>query len=130
MLNIDKLKSLTKEKGWSLSYVCSKLNVSTSYFNDIRKGKAAISPERLQQISDILDTTPEYLTDQTDIKKRQSENEPDWRNESEKEILNWIKTLDIAKTARLLEIARLIELPDRDYEKISEVIRLFLDTDK
>lgn len=70
MVNIDKIKSLTLNKGWSLSFLCSKLGKSTSYFNDLRYGKAKISDDRLIEIANLLDTTPEYLKDETEIKEK------------------------------------------------------------
>jgi transcriptional regulator with XRE-family HTH domain len=69
MLNIDKVKQLTKEKGWSLSFLCSKMGVYSSYINDVRRGKAVISNERLTILAELLDTSIDYLTDKTDIKK-------------------------------------------------------------
>ena len=70
MLNLDKLKDLSKEKGLSLRFICQKLEVAPSYFNDIKLNRTTATVERIQLIADLLDTTPEYLTDQTDEKTK------------------------------------------------------------
>lgn len=68
MVNLDRIKKLAKDKGWSLSFVCSKMGVSAGYFTDVKNNKISVTQERLLQIANILDTTPEYLTNKTDIK--------------------------------------------------------------
>jgi transcriptional regulator with XRE-family HTH domain len=68
MVNLDKIKSLAKAKGWSLSYLCKQLGLASSYFTDVRNGKNTISDTRLEVIAELLDTTAEYLKGKTDIK--------------------------------------------------------------
>ncbi|MCI8589714.1 MAG: helix-turn-helix transcriptional regulator [Clostridiales bacterium] len=70
MVNIDKIKSLAKEKGISIAFICSKIGQQRGYLNDVKQGKTSIAPDRLQIIADILNTTPEYLKDETDIKEK------------------------------------------------------------
>ena len=68
-VNIDKIKSLAKEKGISIAYICESVGMGRGYLNDIRKSNGGDIPDdRLQIIINILNTTIEYLTDQTDIK--------------------------------------------------------------
>lgn len=128
-VNVDKIKDLAKEQGMTMKYFSDHFGKHRGFLANVRRGKDYIDENELKFIAEKLNTTPEYLTDQTEIKERQSNNS-DWRNDDEKELLGWIATLDTVKVTRLLEIAHLIELPDRDYDKISEVIRLFLDQDK
>ena len=68
MVNLHKIKTLAKDKGWSLSFLCSKMGVAASYFTDVKNGRFNITSERLLQISGLLNTTPEYLTDKSDTK--------------------------------------------------------------
>ena len=70
MVNIDKIKSLAYEKGVSLTFICTKLGVARVYFNDLVKHHRDIPDERLSIIADILNTTPEYLRDETDQKEK------------------------------------------------------------
>ena len=75
MCNIDKIKSLAKSKGFKLKYICSQLGEVESYLGDVKAGRRAMYPEKLEAIAEILGTTVEYLTDQTDdpeIKKAPS----------------------------------------------------------
>lgn len=66
LCNIDKIKSLAKTKGIKLKYICEKIGIRESYFGDIKSGKNKMTEERLRSIADLLGTTVEYLTDQTD----------------------------------------------------------------
>ena len=69
MCNLNKIKSLARENGLSMSFLCKKLGLGTSYFNDIKISGKDIPDDRLLIIANILDTTPEYLRDETDEKK-------------------------------------------------------------
>ena len=70
MVNIDKIKALAKEKGIKLNYITQQLGISHTFFADAAKGKVKISDNRLITIAEILNTTPEYLKDETDIKEK------------------------------------------------------------
>lgn len=70
MANIDKIKSLAKSKGIKLSFICEQLGLTRTYLADVKNGKTSISDERLKVIADILETTPEYLKDETELKEK------------------------------------------------------------
>lgn len=72
MINLNKIKALSKEKGWTLSFLSKKLSLSQSYFTDVKNGKTSISENRLAIIAELLDTTKEYLKDETELKERHS----------------------------------------------------------
>ena len=72
MVNIDKIKSLAKEKGIKIKYLCSKLGLAETYLSNVKNGKDRMTEERLKVIADILNTTPEYLKDETDNKEKPS----------------------------------------------------------
>lgn len=61
---------LAKEKGISQAFICGKLGLRRTYLSDVRLGKDSLSNERLSMIADILNTTPEYLKGETDIKEK------------------------------------------------------------
>lgn len=65
MVNVDKIKSLAKSKGIKYSYICEQLGLQKGYLNDVASGKTTMSDERIRKIAEILDTTYDYLTDQT-----------------------------------------------------------------
>lgn len=66
MVNIDKIKTLAKEKGISIAFICKKLGFQRTYLNDVKLGKCSMSEEGLRITADILGTTPEYLKDESD----------------------------------------------------------------
>ena len=66
MVNLEKIRSLSKAKGLSLSFICSQIGVARVYFIDVERYNRVIPEERLEKIADLLGTTVEYLTDQTD----------------------------------------------------------------
>lgn len=71
MLNLTKVISRAKEKGLSNTFLAKKLGRSSaSLFVDWRKGKSKPSENDMEMLADLLDTTVEYLTDQTDQKEK------------------------------------------------------------
>jgi transcriptional regulator with XRE-family HTH domain len=70
-VNIEKIKSLAKEKGISISFICESVGMGRGYLNDIKKSNGGDIPDdRLDIIIGILNTTIDYLTDKTDIKEK------------------------------------------------------------
>ena len=71
MVNVSKIKDLAKSKGVSIAFICSSVGMQKGYLNDIARSDSPKMPEdRLAVIADILNTTVEYLTDQTDDPSR------------------------------------------------------------
>lgn len=66
MANIAKIKDMCKKQGIKQGYLCNQLGVGYTFLNDVSAGKNRMTDERLYKIADILGTTYEYLTDQTD----------------------------------------------------------------
>lgn len=71
MITIDRIRELLKEQGRSQKFLCDILGLkSRSFFSNVESGKTSITPERLLLIADALNTTPEYLNGETDIKEK------------------------------------------------------------
>lgn len=68
MVNVDKIKTIAKESGISLTHLASSIGRGPYYFNDIKKRNGDIPNERLTIIAQKLGTTVEYLRDETDVK--------------------------------------------------------------
>lgn len=66
MVNITKIKELCKTRGIKQGYLCAQLGVAKGYFNDVERGKNTMPDERIHKIAKMLDTSYDYLTDQTD----------------------------------------------------------------
>lgn len=75
--NIDKIKSLAKEQGVKIKFICSKLGLAETYLSNVKNGKDRMTMERLEIIADTLNTTVEYLTDKTDQKEKPTPKEVD-----------------------------------------------------
>lgn len=73
MVNIDRIKELAKEKGIKIKFICSQLGLAETYLSNVKNGKDRMTDERLQKIADILDTTVEYLTGESDEKEKTPE---------------------------------------------------------
>ena len=72
LVNIDKIKSLAKDQGIKIKFICAQLSLAEGYLSNVQSGKTVMTEERLEKIADILHTTPEYLRDETDIKEKPS----------------------------------------------------------
>ena len=72
-VNVNKIKALAKKQGIQMKYFCDYFGKAQSYFADIRNGKNKLDINELQFIADKLNTTVEYLTDQTDDPTRPEE---------------------------------------------------------
>ena len=70
MCAINRTLELAKEKGISQAFICGKLGLRRTYLSDVRVGKDSLTDDRLTIIAAILNTTPEYLKGETDIKER------------------------------------------------------------
>ena len=77
MVNIDKIKSLAKEKGVSITFLCQAIGQGAYYFNDVKRRNGSIPDDRLDKIAEILGTTKEYLTDMSDQKEKPTPAEMD-----------------------------------------------------
>ena len=65
MVNIDRVRSLIKQKGLKIGYVQSQLGVRRTYFAEVKAGKDTMSDERIYKLASILGTTYDYLTGNT-----------------------------------------------------------------
>lgn len=70
MSTINRVLQLAKEKGITQAFICEQLGLKRTYLADVKNGKNKISDDRLIIIAAILNTTPEYLKGETDVKER------------------------------------------------------------
>lgn len=108
MLNISKTESLISEKGWSNTYFSSLFNKNKGWVRDWKRGRGLPDMNMLQAIADKLDTTVEYLTDQTDIKNKPATTEGSGHViEGLDELMKIYESLQPEKRKKLLAIAHL-----------------------
>lgn len=65
-VDLARIRSLAKASGKSLTYLCALIGKKPWFFGDVKKGTNHVDADELSVIADALDTTPEYLTGQTD----------------------------------------------------------------
>ena len=66
MLNLTRVKSKAKLKGYSLVDLSLMLGRQRSYLYDIQNKGLKIPQQTLEKLAEILDTTPDYLEGETD----------------------------------------------------------------
>ncbi len=69
-MKVDRIKCLAKEQGISLKFLCNKIGKRRTYIGEIEARNGTISREDLAVLADVLDTTPEYLRGETDIRAK------------------------------------------------------------
>jgi len=98
------LNTLIKERGVTKSYLASKLNRNRVIFSDWARGKSAPSKEALRIIAYALDTTPEYLTGESDDPGHAPEPTP-----AQRQLLSLAETLTNEELQKTLEYAAFLK---------------------
>lgn len=70
MLDFTRLENLRKTKGWSEAQLAARCNFGRTKINDWKRGKAKPKDCDIALIASFLDTTPEYLKGETNIKEK------------------------------------------------------------
>ena len=65
-LTVDRIKTLSKTKGFKTKYICKNLGVRDNYFTDCKAKKLIIPDDILKPLAIMLDTSIEYLKGETD----------------------------------------------------------------
>lgn len=66
MFDFNRFNDLAKRRGITKLYIATQIGRHQSIFNDWSKGKSVPKPEHLRQVATLLDTTPAYLTGESD----------------------------------------------------------------
>lgn len=69
MFNITKLEQLIADKGWSNAYFCQQMQRNRGWITDMKRGIGLPDFDTIVDMAFLLDTSVEYLTDQTDDKR-------------------------------------------------------------
>ena len=122
MVNIAKIRNLCKEKGIKMSFLCDQFGLHRSYFNNIERGKATMSEERIYTVARILGTSFEYLTDITD------DPDPNFLARSaqsmeEKLIQLFMQRVFALQPEQLQIIEKLLEQSDEEFSRSLDVIK-------
>lgn len=110
MVIIDRIVELAKERGIKLSYLAGLFGLGRTYFQDVKKRNANIPDERLFVIAEKLETTPEYLKGETDVKEKPSGNTTEGPITPKDQIINEI--VKHLKSSSLDEVKRFDRMLD------------------
>ena len=69
-VNVGKIKTLAKEQGKTMKFLCDIIGKDRSFLTCVRNGNNHIDSRELQIIADELNTTVDYLTDKTEQKEK------------------------------------------------------------
>ncbi|HIW74758.1 MAG TPA: helix-turn-helix domain-containing protein [Firmicutes bacterium] len=103
-MKTDRIRELAKQSDLSLAFLCRRIGVAKVYFNDIDKSGRDIPDYKLSVIADILNTTPEYLRGETDVKEKPAGNKADELSDYDARVLAWFRSLPPEKRKAILEI--------------------------
>lgn len=106
LVNIDKIKVLSQEKGIKLGYLAKQIGVPHTYFADIKNKNRDIPDERLSVIAEVLGTTMEYLRDQTDEKKKSP---VETEGEYDEDVIEFAKSLEGLSEDEIRKVLEYVE---------------------
>lgn len=127
MVNINRIKELAKSKGISITHICDQFGAGRGYLNDVARGKNSMSEDRVYKIAQLLGTTYEYLTDQTDNPLPTLEQLADMAESLEERIVQDVmgKLAEIPEDRRET-FRKLVTLPDDEFNRAMDMLELLL----
>ena len=115
MCTIDKIFELSKEKGISISFICSKLGKGRGYLHDVRKGKSSLAPEFVRTIADILGVSADYLLGREQKKEAVLSDSQNDEENIDEEIMRLVEGMTLEQKQRvLLESYRLLRRQNQE----------------
>ena len=109
MFRYDRLEERIRETGKKKVYLCERLQKCPTYLRDAKKQNTNIKGDDLRILAEELDTTPEYLTGETDQKTKSPAPESAELDPVTRELFDIVNTSDEDELKTLLEMARLIK---------------------
>lgn len=125
-VDIDRVKQLIKDKGLKQKHICAQLGLSETYLSNVKNGKDKMTVERLNKIAAMLDTSYEYLTNQTD-NPLPAELTQIAQSQDETVALSLISKLSTLTEDQKNTFARLFALSTDNFNRAMEILKLFLD---
>lgn len=98
MFKFDRFEELRKEKGITKTFIAEQLGRKASLCQSWKDKKAEPNPAQLRIVARLLDTTPEYLTGESDIKNPAPE-----RDEVLRDVIGEISGLPPSDVQRVAE---------------------------
>lgn len=105
-INADRVKSLLKENGLTMKYFNDKFGKNRSFLSNVLSGSDNIDESQIAILAAKLDTTPEYLKGETDIKEKPTARNGDEHSEIMKKIISGSSKLPEEKQLLVLELIK------------------------
>lgn len=64
---ISRIRTLREMKGFSQEYMAEKMNISQKTYSRLESGKTKLDCERLKKISTLLETSPNYILENSNL---------------------------------------------------------------
>ena len=106
MFDLTRLESLAKTKGISKTHLCSLVGRPKYYLNDIKNKGTQAPDDYIEVWAQTLNTTPEYLKGETDIKEKPTARNGDEHSEIMKKIISGSSKLPEEKQLLVLELIK------------------------
>lgn len=103
--NVAKIKELAKEQGVSQKFIADCLGKRRTFLSEVALGNGRISPDELVIIADKLNTTVEYLTDQTDQKEKPTIQTDDELDPEIEELLDLLEQMHPDDVKQVMDFA-------------------------
>jgi len=118
LLNIARLEDLIKSKGWSKTYFAAKFGKNKGWISDMKRGIGLPDNNMICAIADELNTSVEYLTNESDQKEKPLVN-------GDKELTTYLDMLRTRPEMKMLfDITK--DATKADVEKAVEIIEAYL----
>ena len=106
MFSFNRFESLRASKGITKKYIADALDRTPTLIQDWKSGKSAPNKEQLRIVADILGTTPEYLSGETNEKEPPALKNESGRKQDELEtrFMNAVQRLPLVQKVALLEL--------------------------
>lgn len=101
LFRYDRLEALIAESGKTKVSLCGKIKKCPTYLRDAKKQNTDIKGKTLEILAFELNTTPEYLSGETDEKKPTTQTDGEL-SEKDMRILKWFRSLPEEKQKAIL----------------------------
>ena len=111
MSNIDKIVSLAKAQGISLSSLCARIGKTRSYLSEIASRHRNVPDEYIPELAAALHTTPAYLMGETDDPSAETKKEPtglvaDGLSDEDRELIEAFRSASPEKRQAILALLK------------------------
>jgi transcriptional regulator with XRE-family HTH domain len=103
-MNFDRLEELAEERGVSRARLCKVIGKDRRYIERCKNGGIKVSAEHIAAWAEVLDTTAEYLTSETEQKDKTPFEEVLNTNLNAREFFNYFMTMYKKDPAQFFEI--------------------------